>query len=163
MAHTPERPDSLTQAGSHGIRQACAADAAALAAIDAASQVNPWCEAQFTALTSGAAAQTVLVSDDNGRAVGYVVFDQVLDEASILRIAVHPEFRGRRLGRGLLEAAMTRMRHGGARRCLLEVRRSNAVAQRLYASCGFQVDGVRKNYYPTRSGREDALLMSMSL
>ena len=50
-----------------------------------------------------------------------------------------------------------------ARRCLLEVRRSNKAARRLYQGSGFALDGVRKNYYPKAGGREDALLMSREL
>lgn len=141
------------------------ADSATLATIDASAPINPWSEAQFAALCGGtdSGAQTTLVLDENGRAMGYVVFAQVLDEASIYRFAVHPERRGCGLGRALLQAAMAQMRRTGASRCLLEVRRSNTVAQRLYEANGFHLDGVRKNYYPSPGGREDALLMSRSL
>ncbi|MCZ6831549.1 MAG: hypothetical protein O7F73_18545, partial [Gammaproteobacteria bacterium] len=48
-------------------------------------------------------------------------------------------------------------------RCLLEVRCSNGGAIALYRKHGFTEDGVRKNYYPTDGGREDALLMSLNL
>jgi ribosomal-protein-alanine N-acetyltransferase len=51
----------------------------------------------------------------------------------------------------------------GIARCLLEVRASNLAAQGLYQSLGFMSDGRRKNYYPKGSGREDALLMSLTL
>ena len=43
---------------------------------------------------------------------------------------------------------------------LLEVRRSNASARRLYESLGFTTLGVRKGYYPNGPGAsEDALVM----
>jgi ribosomal-protein-alanine N-acetyltransferase len=149
----------------HAIRPASIADAAALAALDAGSQINPWSESQFAALGRGAGsgAETVLVLDDNGQAIGYVVFAQVLDEASIHRIAIHPEQRGLGMGKALLQSAMEQMRRAGARRCLLEVRQSNTVALRMYEANGFGHDGVRKNYYPSPDGREDALLMSRTL
>lgn len=149
----------------HAIRPACIADAAALAALDAGSQINPWSESKFAALGRGAgsSAETVLVLDDNGLAIGYVVFAQVLDEASIHRIAIHPEQRGLGMGKALLQSAMEQMRRAGARRCLLEVRQSNTVALRMYEANGFGHDGVRKNYYPSSDGREDALLMSRTL
>lgn len=147
------------------IRLALASDAAALAAIDAGSQIHPWSEAQFAALVSGVGngAETALVADRNGEVVGYVAFTQVLDEASVLRIAVREHLRGRGFGQALLQAAVERMRRTGASRCLLEVRASNSDARRLYEANGFALDGVRKNYYPAPSGREDALLMSRSL
>lgn len=165
MQCAPDRPLLTPVASQHTIRQACAADAAALAALDAGSEVNSWSEEQFAALgsESGSYSETALVSDENGRVDGYVVFAQVLDEASVHRIAVDPECRGRGLGQALLQAAMHHMQRSGASRCLLEVRRSNTVARRLYEANGFRLDGVRKDYYPSRSGREDALLMSRSL
>ena len=92
-----------------------------------------------------------------------MVFAQVLDEASIHRIAIHPEQRGMGMGKALLQSAMEQMRRAGARRCLLEVRQSNTVALRMYEANGFGHDGVRKNYYPSPDGREDALLMSRTL
>jgi ribosomal-protein-alanine N-acetyltransferase len=160
-----DRPPVNAVDAQHTVRPACAADAAALAAIDAASQVNPWSEDQFAALGSdaGSYTETALVSDRDGRVDGYVVFAQVLDEASVHRIAVDPMCRGRGLGQALLQEAMHHMQRSGASRCLLEVRRSNTVARRLYEANGFRLDGVRKDYYPSRGGREDALLMSRSL
>lgn len=140
-------------------------DAAALVAIDAGGQINPWTEKQFADICRGAGhcQETALVCCENDRVVGYVVFAQVLDEASIHRIAVHPAHRGRGMGRAMLQAAMEHMQRDGASRCLLEVRQSNTAAQRLYEGSGFCLDGVRKNYYPADSGREDALLMSRKL
>jgi len=62
-----------------------------------------------------------------------------------------------------MQGAFELLGKSGAKRCLLEVRASNAAARGLYRSLGFQVDGVRKNYYPAATGREDALLMSREL
>jgi ribosomal-protein-alanine N-acetyltransferase len=47
--------------------------------------------------------------------------------------------------------------------CFLEVRRSNEGAINLYRSMGFVQIGERKNYYPSKSDREDALIMSRDL
>ena len=46
---------------------------------------------------------------------------------------------------------------------ILEVRRFNYAAIFLYESLNFEQIGLRKNYYPTRDGREDAIVMEMSL
>jgi ribosomal-protein-alanine N-acetyltransferase len=37
------------------------------------------------------------------------------------------------------------------------------VARRLYLSTGFAEIAVRKKYYPSEDGREDAVLMELSL
>jgi ribosomal-protein-alanine N-acetyltransferase len=46
---------------------------------------------------------------------------------------------------------------------LLEVRPSNEAAIRLYQRYGFERIGVRRGYYPTEGGREDAIVMRISL
>jgi ribosomal protein S18 acetylase RimI-like enzyme len=46
---------------------------------------------------------------------------------------------------------------------LLEVRPTNAAARALYARAGFVQLGVRRDYYPAKPGREDALLLGRAL
>lgn len=46
---------------------------------------------------------------------------------------------------------------------LLEVRPSNLAALKLYEAVGFSEVGVRKDYYPAKGGREDALIMALPL
>jgi [ribosomal protein S18]-alanine N-acetyltransferase len=149
----------------HAIRPACPADAGWLAAIDAEVSFNPWSERQFALVcsTTGGYRESALVVAEDDRLHGFVVFSQVLDEGSIHNIAVHPAHQRKGLGRLLLEAAVVELIGTDARRCLLEVRRSNKAARRLYEGSGFALDGVRKNYYPKEGGREDALLMSREL
>ena len=45
----------------------------------------------------------------------------------------------------------------------LEVRPSNTRAVALYQQSGFNEIGLRKNYYDSKSGREDALVMARYL
>jgi len=95
--------------------------------------------------------------------LGYALFTTVLDEAELLQIAIDPVARGRGLGAELLSWAMQALAAEGIARLMLEVRASNATAIGLYERLGFELDGVRKNYYPTATGREDALLMSVAI
>ena len=150
---------------SHTVRPASPADAGSLAAIDVNVNINPWNERQFASVCSGnnAHAQFAIVVDEDGRVDGFIVCSQVLDEASIYSIGVHSARQGEGLGHLLLKAALVKMRDAGAIRCLLEVRQSNAVARQFYQGTGFEHDGIRKSYYPTEGGREDALLMSRCL
>jgi [ribosomal protein S18]-alanine N-acetyltransferase len=46
---------------------------------------------------------------------------------------------------------------------LLEVRPTNEAALRLYQRYGFERIGVRRGYYPAHGGREDAIVMRISL
>jgi ribosomal-protein-alanine N-acetyltransferase len=147
------------------IRLAQPGDAGSLAALDTLVSLNPWSERRFLRACSNAQPKHdhALVSGSCDRLDGFVVFSWVLDEASIHNIAVHPSRQREGLGRALLESALQHLQQAGVRRCLLEVRVSNAAARCLYEGRGFTLDCVRKNYYPTADGREDALLMSLEL
>lgn len=149
----------------HAFRPAVAADVHRLAAIDAGVNISPWSEAQFSAACKPGEGNPswALVAEEGSLIVGFVVVSQVLDEASLLSIAVDPAYQQRGLGRALLLAALERAEREGAGRCLLEVRESNTAARVLYTANGFSLDAVRKNYYPHGDKREDALLMSKPL
>ena len=152
------------------LRGAGPRDAKKLATIDVAASAYPWSETQLTAACTDAPStqsnpfsENVLLLESAGETCGFVVYCLVLDEGSILNIAVHPSWQGRGGARLLLRGALDLLCESGVRRALLEVRDSNTVARGLYGSLGFQLDGVRKNYYLTDNGREDALLMSKLL
>lgn len=85
---------------------------------------------------------------------------EVADEVHLLDVLVAPAARRRGLGRALLSALLARARERAARVVLLEVRRDNLPAQRLYESAGFTPTGERRSYY---ADGEDALLFSLSL
>jgi ribosomal-protein-alanine N-acetyltransferase len=149
----------------HTIRPARPDDAGALAAIDTRVNFSPWSEAQFVAACCGhvSARDWALVVEEDGRVDGFVVVARVLDEATIYSIAVDTLQQRKGLGQLLLTAALDLAEQAGATRCLLEVRQSNAAARKLYKRNGFYLDGVRKGYYLTADGREDALLLSKLL
>jgi ribosomal-protein-alanine N-acetyltransferase len=92
---------------------------------------------------------------------GFAAFWKVVDEMHINNLAVHPDCRGRGLGRQLLAGTLAAAHALGVRRATLEVRRSNVAAQRLYASAGFRVVGVRAGYYTQPA--EDALVLSAAV
>ncbi|NQX87934.1 MAG: ribosomal protein S18-alanine N-acetyltransferase [Halioglobus sp.] len=146
------------------IRRARREDIEVLVGIDAANPAA-WSEGHFARAIGGGSTdeKTVLVAQDAGLLLGFIVYAQVLDEVSIHNIAVRAAQWGQGVGGGLLGAALARMKSAGAVRCLLEVRRSNAVARHLYMSAGFLLDGERKNYYRSSGISESALLMSRTL
>jgi ribosomal-protein-alanine acetyltransferase len=97
------------------------------------------------------------VAESDGRVVGMLAARIAADEMEILNLAVDPSSRGRGAGTALLDAALEHGRRAGAARVFLEVRESNADAQRFYERHGFSVAGRRLRYY--RQPEEDALLM----
>ncbi|MBE3582121.1 MAG: ribosomal protein S18-alanine N-acetyltransferase [Thermoanaerobacteraceae bacterium] len=126
-------------------------------AIERASFPSPWPRSSFLneLLTNDCARYYVCLEGD--RVVGYAGMWIILDEAHITNIAVHPAYRGRRLGELLLRTLMQEAARLGADRMTLEVRVSNLPAQRLYARLGFVRAGIRKGYY--NDNHEDAIIM----
>jgi ribosomal-protein-alanine N-acetyltransferase len=148
------------------LRPAVVNDVSQLAAIDALLSPRPMSEAQYQGICEGGSLATGigLVAGRGAQVCGFAVYAQVLDEGSIINIAVAPACQGLGYGRQLLARALVLLRENGAGRCLLEVRESNRAARALYESEGFTVDGRRSGYYSTEQGsREDALLMSKQL
>ncbi|MBI3942380.1 MAG: ribosomal protein S18-alanine N-acetyltransferase [Chloroflexi bacterium] len=90
--------------------------------------------------------------------VGYGGLWMIVGEAHISQIAVHPDYRGKKLGELLLVVMIERAMALNAEVVTLEVRVSNSIAQNLYRKYGFQQVGVRKAYYSDNN--EDAYLMS---
>ncbi|QEP42671.1 ribosomal-protein-alanine N-acetyltransferase [Ectothiorhodospiraceae bacterium BW-2] len=134
----------------------------AVAAIEA--QVAPfgWSEALFLAtLKEGSYDCRVLLLAEE--VVGYTISAQVLDEGHLHNLAIHPNYQGRGLGRWLLLEVVNRLTQSGVRVLFLEVRISNIVAMSLYARIGFEQIAIRRDYYPAAYGREDGVIMRLSL
>jgi ribosomal-protein-alanine N-acetyltransferase len=136
------------------------ADIPAIQEIDRASFPNPWPEnAYLYELRENRAAHLlVLEHSPTGKVVGIIGYWLVVDEAHISKIAIHPAWRRRGLGRILLSAMLRDAESHGAISATLEVRVGNHDAQALYARFGFREVGRRKGYY--RDNGEDALLLT---
>ena len=88
----------------------------------------------------------VLVADDNGDVIGYSYaaiegydYMALRGPAGVLHdVIVDPEFRGRGVGRMLLDATLAYLRSRGAPRVVLSTAERNETAQRLFASIGFR-------------------------
>jgi ribosomal-protein-alanine N-acetyltransferase len=95
--------------------------------------------------------------------IGYGVMSAAAGEAHILNVAIAPEHQGHGYGRNFMHFMLETARHHGADTAFLEVRPSNRTALRLYDSIGFNQVGVRRDYYPANTGREDAIIMARPL
>ena len=122
---------------------------------------HPWTQGNFAdSLRSGYQAQ-VLMAD--GQLLGYFVAMKGVDEVHLLNITVAPEHQGQGWGRLMLDALALWSRGQQAQWLWLEVRASNARAQRIYEQHGYRRVGERKSYYPAGGRREDAVVMSLKL
>ena len=135
-------------------------DLEAVMRIERRSFSAPWEESTFRGLLRRPSA-ALLVAEVGLEVAGYSVMWFAADEGEIGDIAVHPEMRGTGIGRTLLLECISVAAARGIRSLFLEVRETNDVARRLYATVGFCVVGVRKLYYTEPV--EDAIVMRLDL
>ena len=136
-------------------------DLPAVHAIETAANQFPWSLKNFEdSLHAGYQGWVVRKEQ---QIIAYALVQHVLDEAHLLNICVAPTLQGRGMGRQLLNAVIDAVSLRGSNLMVLEVRRSNRRAQELYLSAGFNEMSIRRGYYPSVQGREDAVLMGMAL
>jgi len=123
----------------------------------------PWTAGNFRDALAAGNSAWLLRGAAAGELIGYTVVMHAIDEAHLLNLSVARLFQGRGHGWRLLDWTANLARERGARTMLLEVRPSNPVAQGLYARYGFERIGLRRNYYPAARGREDAIVMRITL
>lgn len=128
-------------------------------AIDQLSFSLPWPESSFKFELTENENSLCQVAEVDGRIAAMIVVWIIVDEAHVGTIATHPNFRGRGLARRLLAHTLLQAIPLGAALSMLEVRRSNMPAMRLYETFGFEICGERRHYY--QDNGEDALLMTL--
>ena len=144
------------------IRPATTADLPRIGRLGAmlAEQHHRWDARRFIALGSGAPSRyaafigtqlgdpdrLVLVAEDHGDVVGYAFagledYDYMSlrgPAGALYDIIVDPDFRGRGLGRRLLDAILEDLRSRGTPRVVLSTATENVPAQRLFERAGFR-------------------------
>jgi len=122
---------------------------------------HPWTEGIFKdALSSGYECWLLLCEEQN---IGHGILSFAAGESHLLNVCVNPEQQGKGFGRVLVEHLLLRARDRKVQSVFLEVRASNLAAYSLYLDLGFNDIGVRHDYYPAFSGREDALVLAKEL
>jgi ribosomal-protein-alanine N-acetyltransferase len=99
----------------------------------------------------------------DGEPAGFALARTVVDESELLLLGVRPVYRGRGIGRALIERTLAVALASGARLLHLEVRQGND-ALRLYNRIGFREVGRRRGYYRGGDGQlYDALSLTYRL
>jgi ribosomal-protein-alanine N-acetyltransferase len=93
----------------------------------------------------------------DGHVVAYGGIWVILEDSHVTTIAVHPDYRGLKLGEEMLLKLLDEAIAQGASWITLEVRESNDVAQKLYRKYGFTTVSTRRGYYSDNG--ENALVM----
>ncbi|AUV83321.1 ribosomal-protein-alanine N-acetyltransferase [Salinigranum rubrum] len=145
------------------IRQAEQADLLDVFRLERSTFPQPW---PFSAFESFLGERGFLVaqSGTSPAIVGYVVSDTTpnygRDIGHVKDLAVHPDARGRGLGRTLLRRALGTLASDGSALVKLEVRTTNDAAIALYRSEGFEPLRRIPRYY---ADGEDAFVMVLDL
>jgi len=136
-------------------------DVPGVGAVERASYPFPWSEGIFRdCLRVGYLCR---VAETAGEIVAYGIVAMGAGEAHVLNICVAGHVRGRGIGRRMLMLLIERSVQAGMQDVFLEVRPSNPHAIALYQSLGFVEVGRRRGYYQAEVGREDALVLKLSL
>lgn len=136
-------------------------DLTAAYGIEQRSHAFPWSEKTFA--SNQGERYFNLRLDVDGEMAAFAVTQVVLDEATLFNIAVSPDYQRRGLGRTLLEHLISELEKRAVTTLWLEVRASNQAAIALYECLGFNEVTIRRNYYPAKDGREDAIVMALPL
>lgn len=140
-----------------GLRPASPLDLPTLVAIERDSFDLPWSRETLEPIVD---RQDAWVAERGREVVATALFQTVLDESELLRLAVVQHGRRAGIGRALLRHGLAELRRRGVEHCFLEVRADNQAALGLYRALGFRTTGRRARYY---SDGTDALLFSRRL
>ncbi|MEG2310658.1 MAG: ribosomal protein S18-alanine N-acetyltransferase [Clostridia bacterium] len=88
--------------------------------------------------------------------VGYIVITTVIDTMDIVNITVKKEYQNNGIGTKLINFIINIAKEKQVIKILLEVRKNNNIAQKLYEKCNFKIIGIRNKYYSTPP--DDALI-----
>ncbi len=136
-------------------------DAEAIAEIEAFSP-SPWSAAAILSeCDRHNGVQFVAVDGKSGPVVGWCCAMVAADEAELLRIAVHVNWRRYGIATALLRKLEGECAQQKVKRIFLEVRAKNKSAQTFYQKYGFSCQYIRKKYY--RKPDDDAVIYGKQL
>lgn len=138
-------------------RRMTAADLDAVMAIENVIYTHPWTRGNFA--DSLDAGSHCWVMEADAAMTGYAVLNIAAGEAHLLNLSIAAPWQRRGLGRTFLNHLFDFIDKNGTRVLFLEVRMSNLGARALYAQVGFREIGTRRGYYPSSTGREDAIVL----
>ena len=132
-----------------------------VAAIESRVYAFPWSLGNFRdSLYSGYDCIGAWQGDE---LIGYAVTMATLEEIHLLNLAVRDDWQGNGAGAAILQHLIDEAAPTKCEVIYLEVRPTNLAALRLYEKFGFRQLGLRRDYYPAVTGREDALFLGLNI
>ena len=141
---------SPTRAGTIQLREMSKADIPRIMALE--QELFPedaWTPEMFAGeFAQPASRRLYLVAEEGGAVIGYAgMMFTGGSQADVVTLAVDPAHWGRGTGTALLSALVDEAGGRGYTEVVLEVRKDNPRARRLYLRHGFTEIGIRRGYY----------------
>lgn len=140
------------------IRKALIRDAKIMASLDIICFSDPWSVDSFIQELAENKVAHYIVSEVEGKVIGYVGVWIIAGEGHITNVAVHPKYRRNKIGEKMILNMLKLSEESNVTIHSLEVRKSNSAAIKLYKKMNFFEAGLRKNYYANNG--EDAIIMN---
>ncbi len=125
---------------------------------------NPWTKNNFLDEFKNSDLSLQYVLEIDGLVIGFIIIWIVMDECHLANIAIHPDFQKRGYAQTLMNEVFQIAKKKNCKKVMLEVRKSNIPAIKLYEKNKFHKVGERKDYYHDGfMNAEDAILMDCDL
>lgn len=139
-------------------------DAEQVAALHAKSFFRGWPRDDIATYLSDSDTPTLIACDPKRRIAGFAMLRLLGDDVELMTIAVDPRYRGKGVGKALMEACFSDLMMSAGKRMVLEVAADNPAAVKLYKNLGFAQIGERQGYYARADGKPaTALVMARDL
>ena len=136
------------------VREMTYNDIASVADVDRAAFSDAWKDDSFADELKKDYSH-YFVAETDGEIMSYAGIWCIYETAELIRIATSPNHQKKGVAKELMQAILECAKNCGCERMMLEVRKSNIPAQKLYMKFGFNEISIRKGYY----NGEDAVIM----
>ena len=99
----------------------------------------------------------------NNNLIGYIIAKIPMYETHILNLTISEDYRHRGIATELLEMIFSKCYIMNSLNIFLETRVNNTPAIKLYEKHNFRRISIRKNYYQTSDGKQDAIIFKKVL
>jgi len=161
LSNGNRKKDSQDLSDTDSIRLMLVDDLEDVLRIESESYAEPWLREHFLYELQSSRVSNTVVIERKGRIAGYAGLWLLHPEIHITNVTVSMEYREQGLGTKLMEYVMNLALESNVKLVTLEVRHNNDAALALYRKFGFEIRGIRKNYYAAE--KADALIMSRTM
>ncbi len=130
------------------------------AALEKLYFTSPWSEKALMETINNPLSYFLCAKHED-KLIGYAGMYSANSEGYMCNIVVDKSFRGKKIGTSLLIGLLNYSKNMQLKFLSLEVRKSNKIAINFYKKLGFEIQGIRKNFYSLP--QEDALIMTIYL